>query len=112
MKKKTRHEIDRFARISGIELDDVGVAQFRAWESTGRVPACPSATCIALRDGKKWWEWTLNEYAALYWTYEWPGWLQLWDDFRNDRAGLKQVMQRVGVAEPEKKFEELGALCR
>lgn len=50
----------------------------------GKLDYPPCASTQNLIDAKRWFEWTINEYANLYGTQEWPGWLQLEKDFQDD----------------------------
>jgi len=96
MKAKTKYEYMRYARIGGSKnKTKIGERQFIEYESTGKFPEQPDSYFNCLLDGKKWWEWTLNEFASLYGKWEWPGWLQLEQDFDDDLPGLKQVVQRI-----------------
>lgn len=90
-------EVARFERASTVPIrrSDDGLRQFHAWESRGEEPETPNAYFAQLLDGKKWWEWTVNEYAGLYGTNEWPGWATLEEDFKDDLAGLRQIRQRL-----------------
>ena len=73
----------------------VGLSQFHAYESRGVFPSDPDPFFQRLLHGKRWWEWTLNQYGALFFTNEWPGWALLEQDFRGDERGLNQVRRRV-----------------
>lgn len=96
-------EVERFERCQcGADRSEVGLAQFFAYESRGVWPVEPDAYFTRLWDGKRWWEWTLNEYAARRFTNEWPGWAQLEDDFAGDPAGFHQVKRRC-LSEPWRK---------
>ena len=91
-------EVVRFERCgmcSGPPRSGVGLAQFHARESRGHVPAQPDPYYQRLTNGKRWWEWTLNEYGKLYGTREWWGWATIEADFARDPAGLRQVRARV-----------------
>ena len=89
-------EILRFERsMPGYPRTSIGLQQFYERESKGREPGEPDPYFLRLCNGKKWWEWTVNEYAALYSTSEWPGWRQLEDDFRTDPRGLEAIARRI-----------------
>lgn len=91
-------EVERFERCQdGVPRSKVGLSQFLSRESTGGNPAKPDPYFIRLLNGKKWWEYTVNQYAAQYGTWEWPGWKCLEEDFREDRAGLEQIFRRVNT---------------
>ncbi len=108
-------EVSRFERCcSGVERSEAGLRQFHRYESTGVLVGEVDLYCRRLMDGKSWWEWTVNEYAGLYGTFEWPGWLVLSCDFRDDVSGLRQIFLRVrkvwkGVREPC--WDELFKIC-
>jgi hypothetical protein len=89
-------EVERFERCCRVQArrNPIGLEQFHNYESRGLVPEQPDPYFARLLDGKKWWEWSLNEYAKLYESNEWPGWLQLEQDFAGDEAGLNQVRKR------------------
>lgn len=99
--------------------NDVGLDQFFVFESTGKKPAIPDRYFTHLLDGKKWWEWTLNEYADSYFSLtDWWGWHLLALDFSDDPNGFKQLRQRCGcspitpaecIAEIERHFGNLVA---
>jgi hypothetical protein len=90
-------ECDRFERCcDGPPRNGAGLSQFHSWESSGIMPAEPDPYFRRLCDGKAWWEWTINEYASTYGTFEWPGWTQLAEDFAGDEAGLRQIRRRCG----------------
>lgn len=96
LKAKTVRQHERYARLGGsAEPTEIGLRQFVDYESRGVFPDDPCPYFRRLLDGKKWWEWTVNEYASLYGTMEWFGWYQLEADFRNDVDGLRQIAQRV-----------------
>lgn len=65
------------------------------YESRGVKPPRPHPYFESLLNGKKWWEWQLNEIAATYGTGDWWGWATLEQDYADDLAGLKQIVQRV-----------------
>lgn len=74
----------------------LGLQEFISFESGGEEPK--EAYGRALLDGKRWMEWTINEIASLYGTQEWPGWLQLEEDFATDPTLLRMIRQRVNAA--------------
>ena len=89
------HEVARFERCQpGVSRTDLGLAQFYRYESTGARPADADPYFSRLRDGKRWWEWTLNQCRDLYFTRDWWGWAQIEEDFADDLAGLRQVEAR------------------
>jgi len=91
-------EVLRFERCQhGFPRTKRGLQQFQEYESKGVYPEYPDPYFIRLLNGKKWWEWTVNEYAARYGTAEWPGWVQLEQDFASDPAGLEAIARRVGT---------------
>lgn len=75
---------------------DIGLRQFHRFESLGETPEHPDPYFTHLVNGKRWWEWTLNSYAELYLTDDWPGWAQLEVDFADDPRGFKQLESRIG----------------
>ena len=79
----------------GTARTEVGLRQFYDYESSGIKPDAPDPYFTALVNGKAWWEWTLNQYADLRENrVDWPGWLQLALDFKDDPSGFRQVRQR------------------
>ena len=91
-------EIERFERCSTATVPprtDVGLQQFVAIESKGERPESVEPYCQSLIDGKRWWEWTVNEHAARYMTDEWYGWPTLINDFSGDESGFRQIVQRI-----------------
>jgi len=78
----------------GPEFSCEGLDEFVAYESGGPKPTTPYGQ--RLLDAKRWMEWTINEYAALYGTWEWPGWSQLEQDFADDPKLLRMLRQRIG----------------
>ena len=72
-----------------------GLDEFVAYESGGPKPSTPYGT--RLLDAKRWMEWTINEYAALRGTDDWPGWAQLALDFQDDPKLYRMIRQRCGV---------------
>lgn len=97
-KKTWMKEVDRFERIDNrcsAKRNDVGLRQFYEYESRGVEPDCPDPYFSRLLNGKKWWEWTLNEYADRWGTDDWPGWLCLAYDFLDDYPGYRQVLSRI-----------------
>jgi hypothetical protein len=78
------------------ERSDDGLREFIEFENGGADPVAPYGKFLL--DGKRWLEWTINEYAALYGTFEWPGWGQLEIDFAEDPKMLRMIRQRIGVA--------------
>jgi hypothetical protein len=92
-------EVSRFERCcGGADCTQAGLAQFHDYESRGIRPATPDPYFARLLDGKRWWEWQVNEIARMYGTDEWWGWHQLAEDFANDKPALKQIADRIGVA--------------
>jgi hypothetical protein len=95
-------EIERFDRVNrqpgSPEKSDAGIRQFFELESRGIRPESPDPYFTHLCNGKAWWEWSVNQYAELYLTDDWPGWSQVEADFAGDERGLKQVRRRCGVA--------------
>lgn len=94
-------EVARFERCCPLpahEPEPVGLAQFFAFESQGIEPAEPSPYFVRLLNGKRWWEWQLNEMARTYGTDEWWGWATIEDDWRNDPRAVRQLRQRIGLA--------------
>lgn len=96
-----RKEVDRFDRILRpivVPRSDEGIRQFHAFESRGVRPTHPAPFFTHLCDGKKWWEWTLNEFAASYSKQDgsWFGWAHLEESFTDDPRGLKQIRKRLG----------------
>ncbi len=76
---------------------EIGLKQFFDWESTGKKPDVPDRYFVHLLDGKRWWEWTLNEYADSYFDMtDWSGWHALALDFLEDVQGFKQLRNRCG----------------
>lgn len=99
-------EILRFERCcDGYPRTKIGLAQFRVYESTGQGPGERDALgnwgseadpyFVRLWNGKRWWEWTVNEYASAYGTRDWPGWTVLQRDFADDPDGLEQIARRI-----------------
>lgn len=92
-------EVERFDRCGRMALskspNDIGLQQFYEFESFGKKPEIPDPYYTLLCDGKAWWEWTLNEYAKMLFTMEWPGWYCLAFDFINDKSGFRQLRQRL-----------------
>lgn len=81
------------------ESSDEGLSQFRAYESRGGLkPTQPYG--VALLEGKRWLEWTVNEYAARYGTSEWPGWDALQHDMAESPLLLRMICQRLRVEMP------------
>jgi hypothetical protein len=93
------NEVARFERCWGeAPANDIGLAQFFAFESHGRYPSQPDAYFLRLLEGKRWWEWTLNEFKSLRASEDWWGWAQIEIDFADDPRGLQQVRDRIGAA--------------
>jgi hypothetical protein len=92
-------EVARFERIenAGGKRSELGLVQFHAFESHGERPPNPDPYFEALLNGKRWWEWTINYYAEMFGTAEWPGWNQLQMDFVSDDQGLAQIKKRLRV---------------
>lgn len=89
------------ARLDRIHRDsttpsptDIGLRQFFDFESRGIQPERPDPYFTHLLNGKRWWEWTINEYAVIYLTEEWPGWAAIEEDFADDPRGLRQIEAR------------------
>ena len=100
-RKSFLHEVARFDRCNrqtGSPFpNDIGLRQFYDYESRGIRPDAPDPYYVHLLNGKKWWEWTVNEYAGLFTTNDWPGWCILEQDFADDPAGLEQIRQRIAA---------------
>ena len=95
-------EVERFDRcnrqVGSPERTDLGLEQFFEYESRGVKPLLPDRYFTHLLDGKKWWEWTLNEYAKSYATgTDWFGWVTYANDFLSDPAGFRQLRQRCDL---------------
>ncbi len=97
-KESFLREVARFETCQdGAAPTEIGLEQFFNKESNGAEPAIPDPYFVRLLNGKRWWEWTVNYYAEMYDKFEWPGWLQLEEDFKKDPSGLQQIRQRVGL---------------
>jgi len=98
-----RQEIWRFDRScpGPAKRNQLGMEQFAKFEATGKTPEESDPYFLRLLDGKRWWEWTLNEYlkvcnqAAAGDGLCWDGWFQLAKDFVDDINGFKQLRQRL-----------------
>lgn len=105
VRERFRREARRFDAINrqagSPPPTERGLRQFHRFESLGETPAQPDPYYEHLVDGKRWWEWTLNSYAELYLTDDWPGWAQLEEDFADDPAGFKQLERRIGRIKEE-----------
>ena len=98
MRKGFLASVRRYERCQpGASRTEVGLRQFHGLESRGEHPEIPDVYFQRLLDGKRWWEWTLNEYAGLYSTPEWPGWERLREDFADDLPAVRQIRQRVAA---------------
>lgn len=96
-KPKFLKEVERFDELANHRTPptDAGLKQFFEYESYGKMPDDPDPYFMALLNGKKWWEWTLNFYAERFHCGDWPGWYILAFDFKDDPAGFKQLRQRL-----------------
>jgi hypothetical protein len=96
--KKMAAQIVRFERcqMPGAAPTESGLRQFHHFESTGEQPASPDPYFLRLWNGKKWWQWTVKNLAELYGTAEWPGWLQLEHDFKDDPTALIELRGLIG----------------
>ena len=105
-------EVERFDRCNRMAgspaANDIGLHQFFEFESFGKRPDIPDPYFTHLCDGKAWWEWTLNEYANTYLTWDWPGWYMLAIDFLSDKEGFRQLRQRLyqEPIDPDKYIED------
>lgn len=92
------HEAARFERCQpgGAARTDLGLSQFHRHESLGVWPVDADPYFDRLWNGKRWWEWTLNQYRDLHFSQDWWGWCQIEKDFADDPAGLRQVKRRCG----------------
>lgn len=98
MKERWKRLFARFERCcDGPEYNKAGADQFIAYESMGTLPENPDPYFQRLLDGKKWYEWTINEYAALYDTSEWWGWDIIKRDLVDDPSMLEDIRRRVGT---------------
>lgn len=104
-------EVVRFERCNPCPAgsEPIGLRQFFDRESRGITPESGTPYFRRLLDGKKWWEWTLNEYADRYLTWEWWGWWQITKDFAGDLAGFRQACQRCGV-DPQQVMRDVGVI--
>jgi hypothetical protein len=100
-RQKFLTQCDRFAKCCTAWPDvlptELGYEQFHRYESHGISPDSPDPYYEKLIAGKKWWEWTVNQYAEIYLTPDWIGWHQLRLDFHDDADGYRQICQRIGV---------------
>ncbi len=73
--------VDHFTGLSNITADknDIGLAQFYEHQSNGIAPVNPDPFYLRLVNGKKWFDWTVDEIHKSYGTSEWYG----WDYYRN-----------------------------
>lgn len=86
-----------FQRMSSIH--PVALCQFRDWQSKGTVPQKPHRDFRRLRRGKMWFD---VECSSLQKAYHgenenpfdnwWPGWLDLWSTFADDRWILELTL--------------------
>lgn len=103
MKKYSKNfltEVERFQRFfpsSPVKPNDLGLKQFYDLESSGIRPTDPNPFFTLLLDGKRWWEWQLNEISNTYLTDDWWGWAIFEDEYKNDPSGLKQIKRRCGI---------------
>lgn len=97
-RKSWLREVNRYRRTMRpmhVRATLAGLLQFRNYESLGRWPGVPEPYFLLLWNGKRWWEWTVNEIAATYLTDGWWGWCRLAEDFAGDSAGLRQIRGRI-----------------
>jgi len=109
-------EVKRFEECNTAQAllnpTEEGLRQFFDYESKGKWPSRPDPYFTFLLDGKRWWEWTLNFYAAQYGTADWPGWYCLALDFKDDPAGFRQLRRRCGFdpLDPRQIIEKCDAI--
>ena len=70
-----------------------GREQFYYWESEGTIPNSPNPFFLRLQDGKKWFNWQINEYRSLYLTDDWFGWEQLKEDWKGNESILRLLFK-------------------
>lgn len=64
--------------------NNIGKEQFFNKQSYGVTPNKPDSYYLRLIDGKKWFDWQIQEYIELYLSEEWWGWEQIINDYKND----------------------------
>lgn len=100
MKQSFLKECERFdacvRQPGSAAFSQIGLVQFFEYESRGIRPDDPDPYFVLLLDGKKWWEWTLNNIADQFFGDNWPGWYCLAIDWLADPIGFKQLRQRLG----------------
>lgn len=91
-------EVARFERWSTSQRrSDRGLRQFYEHESRGIKPIDPDPYFVDLLNGKKWWEWHLNQVADTYLKpYDWHGWVSIRLDYFDDNSGFRQIRDRIG----------------
>lgn len=86
---------ERFCRISpdgGSARTEEGVRQFMAYESKGVEPDHPDPYFTRLLNGKRWWEWTVEQYRDSWKNRaDWFGFLTYRRDFKNDHRGFRML---------------------
>lgn len=100
---------ERFCRIcpdGGAERSEEGLRQFLAYESRGIRPESPDPYFTRLLNGKKWWEWTIEQYRTAFKTgVDWFGFYTYRRDFKNDHRGFNMIFGgiRKGLAKMARK---------
>jgi hypothetical protein len=85
MNRKIKNEqiFNEFSQIfKDIEASDKGRTQFFNQQSYGIFPENPDDYYLKLLDGKKWFDWQIQEYISLYLSDDWWGWYQIVEDYR------------------------------
>ena len=82
---KVRHE-EQFRQASTIDAEptECGRDQFCRQQSFGEWPDEPDPYFLMLVCGKRWIDWTVEQWRLLYQGDEWPGWCRVEQDFADD----------------------------
>lgn len=79
----------------GVPQNDTGLLQFHSYESRGFEPETLDPYFTRLLNGKKWFEWRINQIAKTYGTDDWWGWYQLEQDYKDDPGQVELIRQRI-----------------
>lgn len=86
MKNKNERIFKKFSQINvNVEPTEIGREQFFNQQSFGIHPKDPDPYFIRLLNGKKWFDWQIQEYMSLYLSNEWWGWYTIFKDYKNEQ---------------------------
>lgn len=84
MKIKNEKLFLKFSQVNA-EVSEKGRKQFFEHQSYGEKPKDPDPYYLRLSNGKKWFDFQIQEYLTLYDTQEWWGWYSIVNDYLQNK---------------------------